>query len=297
MLRLVLAACLIFALALSAYAFDFLGIREMLQRTNQQLPDEAYDYIQSHDMSMDSTDWRCDIVESLCDEKNILITIAVTASDDYILAPTDAGPESPASIIGLDDDRTLGEYAAAHGKKLLCVGAGIQDREALGIAHTSQAFESTSVQEMTILLQAQKTVSSSIQEVVCVITAVEETAVREHIMGVTLVEAPTGGSGQFIPHDPTAVPGITVGNATVAETPLGISIRFMQTITDEKAFDNFKKVEFDGLTYGEGGLVLEDDGNWWLTVTRCTGTVGNTLTARFYDLDGQLLGTIEFVKN
>ena len=59
---------------------------------------------------------------------------------------------------------------------------------------------------------------------------------------------------------------------------------------------NIKKVEFDGLVYGQGGTVLEDDGNWWFTVSGCTGDVGDTLIARYYDWDDQLIGTIEFVK-
>ena len=87
-----------------------------------------------------------------------------------------------------------------------------------------------------------------------------------------------------------------IGEAAITETPLGISIRYMETITDEEAFSNIKKVEFEGLVYGQGGTVLEDDGNWWFTVSGCTGDIGDTLIARYYDWDDQLVGTIEFVK-
>ena len=84
------------------------------------------------------------------------------------------------------------------------------------------------------------------------------------------------------------------GEATVAETPLGISIRFMQTATDDAVWDNLKKVEFDGIVRGEGGWVLEDDGNWCFTVSRCAGSVGDTLTAHYYDWDDNIVGTIVF---
>ena len=47
-LRLILAACLIFALALSAYALNFLGIREMLSKTGKELPPAADAHIQQH---------------------------------------------------------------------------------------------------------------------------------------------------------------------------------------------------------------------------------------------------------
>jgi len=125
---LVLAACLVFAMALTAYAFNFLGIREMLQKNGEDLPEEAIGYIQEQDMSIDSKVWRTEVTESLCDAENIYITITVTASGEYIVAPTDAMPEHNISVIGLMGDQTLGEYAAEHGKKLLCVGAGIQER-------------------------------------------------------------------------------------------------------------------------------------------------------------------------
>lgn len=291
---LILAACLVFAFAITAYAFNFLGIREMLQRKGQELPEEAYGYIQEHDLSIDSKVWRCDVTESLCDDKNICITVTVTTPGEYILAPTDATPESTVRVIGIDGDQTLEEYAKAEKKKLLFVGMDIEERESLGIAHTSQTFESTSPQEMTILYQAQKTASAPIQEVICVVTGVEETAVRSHYMGITLEEAPSDGSMTYVPVDPDAIPGLTVGNATVTQTPLGISIRIKETMTDEDAFYNIMKVEFDGLEYGVGGSVLEDDGNWYLAVSGCTGTVGDELTVRYYDWNSELIGSIVF---
>ena len=68
----------------------------------------------------------------------------------------------------------------------------------------------------------------------------------------------------------------------------------MEPITDEELRYTIKKVKFDGLTSGDGGTVLEDDGNWYLTVSGCTGTLGNTLIARFYDWDDQEIGVITF---
>ena len=297
LIRLVLAACLIFALAVTAYASNFLGIREMLKRSGEELPGEAYEYIQTHDMSIDSTVWRCDVTESLTDARNIYISVTVTTPGKYVLAPADASAESLTSVIGLDGTQTLGEYAAEQRKELLFLSMDIEEREALGITHTAQSFESVSPQEMTILLHANKTESTPVRDVVCVVTGVEETAIREHHMGITLVEAPTAGSGAYVPDDPNGIPGVIIGDATINETPLGLSIRFMETIVDEAALNNIKKVEFDGVQYREGGLVLEDDGNWYFTASRCTGDVGAVLTARFYDWDNELIGTVTFGRN
>lgn len=47
----VLAACLVFALASTAYAANFLGIREMWQRPDRQLPEAAADQIDQHSES------------------------------------------------------------------------------------------------------------------------------------------------------------------------------------------------------------------------------------------------------
>ena len=107
-------------------------------------------------------------------------------------------------------------------------------------------------------------------------------------------EAPAESSGVYVPDDADAVPEMRAGNATVTETPMGITIRFMQTVTSEDVWDNLKKVEFDGIVRGEGGWVLEDDGNWWLTVSRCTGEMGDTLTARYYDWDDQEIAAVVF---
>lgn len=291
---LILAACLVFAMALTAYAFNFLGIREMLSRRGQELPDEAYGYIQEHTEAAEAEDWSARITESLCDDSKVMVTVTVSGGDKYIIAPTDADPNTLALNIGIEGDLTLGEYAAQQGKELLFVGATLKENASL-TGHGSQHFENVADNEMTILVQADTWATE--EDVICRVYAVDEAWNKLTVdLPVTLVKAPSDGSAVYVPDDPDAIPGIIVGDATVTETPLGTTIRFMETITDEEASFNIKKVEFDGFTYGEGGLVLEDDGNWWRTVSRCTGTAGDTLTVRFYDWDSQEIGTITFRK-
>lgn len=290
----ILAACLVFALAITAYATNFLGIREMLQKSNQELPEDALEYIQEHDETIDSQGWKCEVTESLCDDKNIFITINVSSLSEYILAPTDATPEHNVAVIGLDGEETLGEYAAEQNKKLLFVGASIQDSENLGITASTQTFASSSPQELTIMIHAQKTETGSLGEVTCNVTGTEENAVLTRSLPITLAEAPSDGSIAYIPVDPDVIPGITVGAATVEETPLGIGVRFLETITDEDAFYNIMKIEIDGITYSEGGSVLEDDGNWYYTISCGMGTVGDTLTIHFYNWDKEVIGSVVF---
>ena len=294
MMRLILAACLILALALSAYALDFLGIRDMLRKTGKELPPAAEPLIQSHTETAAAEDWSARVVESLCDDSKIMVTVAVSGGDKYIIAPTDADPDTLAINIGIAGTQTLGEYAKEQGKELLFVGASLRDSAASG-GHGSQHFEHTSDSEMTILVQAD--VWGTQENAVCHVYAVDANWEKMTLdIPLQLSKAPVSGSNLYIPDHADAVPGMILGNATVTETPLGYTIRYMETITDEDARYNIKKVEFDGLVYGEGGTMLEDDGNWYLTVSGCTGTLGDTLTARFYDWDDQEIGTITFRK-
>lgn len=289
---LVLAACLVFAMALTAYACNLFGIRDFFTK----LPETAEPYIQEHSETKAAEDWSARITESLCDETKVMVTVTVSGGDKYIIAPTDADPDTLAINIGIEGDMTLGEYAALQGKQLLFVGASLKQNDSLG-GVGSQSFRHTSDSEMAILVTANKTEALTENEIVCHVYAVDEQWNKLTLdIPFSLAEAPSEGMGTYVPVDAEVVPGMIVGEATITETPLGLTIRYMETITDEDAFYNIKKVEFEGLVYGKGGTVLEDDGNWWFTVSGCTGEVGDTLIARYYDWDDQLVGTIEFVK-
>ena len=289
---LVLAACLVFAMALTAYACNLFGIRDLFTK----LPETAEPYIQEHTETKAAEDWSARITESLCDETKVMVTVTVSGGDKYIIAPTDADPDTLAVNIGIEGDMTLGEYAAQQGKQLLFVGATLTQNDSLG-GNGSQGFRNASDSEMTILITADKTNALTENEIICHVYAVDEEWNKLTLdIPFSLAEAPSEGLGTYVPVNANAIPGMIIGEATITETPLGISIRYMETATDEEAMYNIKKVEFDGLVYGQGGTVLEDDDNWWFTVSGCTGDVGDTLIARYYDWDDQLVGTIEFVK-
>ena len=286
---LVLAACLVFAMALTAYACNLFGIRDLVR----SLPETAEPYIQEHTETKAAEDWSARITESLCDETLVYVTVTVSGGDKYIIAPTDADPDTLAVNIGIEGDMTLGEYAAQQGKQLLFVGASLEQNDSLG-GVGSQSFRNASDSEMTILVTAEKTAALTENDIVCHVYAVDGEWNKLTLdIPFSLAEAPSEGMGTYVPVDAEAIPGMIVGEATITETPLGISIRYMETAADEEAMYNIKKVEFDGLVYGQGGTVLEDDGNWWFTVSGCTGEVGDTLIARYYDWDDQLVGIIE----
>lgn len=296
---LVLAACLVFSLAITAYAANLFGIREMFRTPNRELPEAVEPYIQQHTEAAQSEDWSARVTESLCDGTKILLTVTISGGDQYIVAPTDAMPSDTIGLIGLSGDQTLESYAQSQGKKLLLVGATLRRNEGLGIFTEAQKFENSSPTEMHILVEADRTNSEPAGDAVCQVYALEagSDAVERLELPFTLAEAPNEGESIFVPVTPDAIPGMTVGEATVTETAMGISIRWMETITDQEAHFNIKKVDFDEITdYDGGGLVQADDGNWYFQISMGKGKVTDTLTAHFYDWDDQPIGEIVFKK-
>ena len=292
-----LAASLVFTLALTAYAMNMFGIREMFRSENRELPDAADPYIQQHTETAAAEGWSARITESLCDTGNILTTVTVSGGDKYILVPTDAMDTDPVGIIGVEGDQTLGEYAAAQGKELLFVGATLMHNEHLGIFTEAQRFVNVSDTEMNILVESGRSGEAG-GDAVCKIYARDEAGNRLDLeLPFTLEQAPAEGEQVYVPDDPDAIPGMTVGEATVKETPLGLSVQWPETITDQEASYNIMKVQIEGVTFHEGGgSVLEDDGSWRFQASMGEGTLGDTMTVHFYDWNKQPIGDIVFRK-
>lgn len=297
---LILAASLVFALALTAYAVNLFGIRELFGTQTQKLPEEAVPYIQTETAAAEATDWSCQITESLCDNASVMATVTISGGDKYIIAPTYSGPMDSVSTIGIPGNQQLGEYAAAQGKKLLLVGARITKVGNADTINGSQRMESISESEMVILTQCSKTVSAPTLDAVCQIYAQEAGSdeVQRMELPFTLTEAPANTEGETIyrTETPDAIPGMTVGDLHVTQTPLGINLRMLETVTDQEAYYNIMKFDIDGLTYGEGGAVLEDDGNYYFTVNMCQGTLGDTLVIHYFDWHKDPIGDITFRK-
>ena len=289
------AACLVLSLAVTAYALNLFGIREMFRTENRELPEAADPYIHQHTETAAAEDWSARITESLCDTGKILTTVTVSGGDKYIIVPTDAMADDTVGIIGVEGDQTLSEYAAAQGKELLFVGATLRPNEHFEIFTEAQSFANVSPTEMNILVESNMSGDVSDGDAVCKIYAMDMAENRLNLeLPFTLEPVPTEGERVYIPVDPDAVPGLSVGEATVKETPLGLSVRWMETMTDQEAFYNIMKVEIEGVTYREGGSVLEDDGNWYFQFAMGEGTVGDTMTVHFYDWDKQPIGDIVF---
>lgn len=200
---LVLAACLVFSLAITAYAANLFGIREMFRTPYRELPEAVEPYIQQHTDAVQSyipqnteaareDHWSARVTESLCDGTKILVTVTISGGDQYIVVPTDAMPSDTVGLIGLSGDQTLESYAQSQGKKLLLVGATLRRNEGLGIFTESQKFENSSPSEMHILVEADRTSSDPAGDAVCQVYALEaeSEAVERLELPFTLTETP-----------------------------------------------------------------------------------------------------------
>ena len=293
---LILAACLVFAMAVTAYATNLFGIREMFRIHNPELPGAADPYIQQHTETAAAEDWSARITESLCDTGKILTTVTVSGGEKYIVVNTDAVADDPVTVIGMEGKQTLREYAEEQGKELLFVGASLMQNEHLGIFMESQSFLNVSATEMNILVESSRSGEES-GDAICAVYARDEAGNYMNLeLPFTLEKAPAKDERVYVPVDADVIPGMTMGEATVKETPLGLSVSWLVTINDEAAADNVMKVEVEGITYREGGFVWGDDGNLYFQFSMGEGDVGDTMTAHIYDWDRQLIGKIEFVK-
>lgn len=297
LLGLILAACLVFSLAITAYAANIWGIREMFRTYNRELPEAAEPYIQQHTEAAAAEGLSARITESLCDTGKILTTVTVSGGDKYIVVPTDAMVDDSVGIIGIEGNLTLGEYAETQGKELLFVGASLMQNEHLGIFTEGQTFVNLSDTEMNILVESGRGAGADGGDAICIVYARDNAGNRLNLeLPFKLEPVPTEGERVYVAVDPDAIPGLSVGEATVKETPLGISVRWMVTTTDLEARYNIMKVEIEGVTYREGSFGLEDDGNCYFQFAMGEGTVGDTMIVHFYDWDKQPIGDIVFKK-
>lgn len=294
-----LAACLVFALAVTAYAANLYGLRELFRTQTRELPEEALPFVQTETVATEaSTGWSCAITESLSDNATVMATVTISGGDQYIIAPTYVGPDDSVMEIGLAGDQTLGEYAQAQGKKLLLVGASIKTIGGKAAGNGSQRMQSLSDSEMVILTQANKTISGANLEAVCRVYALEAGTddVQRIDLPFTLTMAPaTAEEIVYRAEVPDAIPGLTVGELHITKSALGYNLRMPETVTDQDAYYNIMKIDVDGLTYGEGGgSVLGDDGNWYFEAQMCQGSLSDPLTIRYYDWEKEPIGDIVF---
>ena len=272
-----------------AYASNLWGIREMW---HGELSEEAAEMIQIQDETYEAEDWSCKLTETLYDGNSITAAVKISGGDQYILIPTDLSPEDPASANGFDFDGTLAEYAESQGKSLLNVSAHLSIGEYR--ANGFMSFENISDSEMVILTSANinaDSIDDYADDALCTVYANGQKIELPFSLKTGYMKE----IGTFVPVDPTVIPGMTVGTATVTETELGIYISFPVAFSDEE--HDIVVADCDTVTdFNSTGFAMGRDGVWYAEMNMGQGEVGDTLTVLFEDVMCNPIGEIVFEK-
>lgn len=294
------AAALLLALGATAWALGHGGIRELwpqLTANRTAFPGTAEEWIEPREEAAQTEDWRCRILETYCDDTQIVITASITCSDRFLPVPTDADESYPAAALGFDGDGTLGEYAAGKGKELLYLNLGVND-DRIGEIGASIHFENVSDSELLILHDGRKVRSFDTLDTWC--TVVAQRGGAEDIERVKIPLTLRAGTSKVLavyrPVDPAAVPGVTdVGEATLSETPLGLVLQYPAAGEDSEAgrailYFACEEIDFRGRALG----FTAEDGTEYARLTMGEGETPDTLTIHYYDWDKQLIGDLVF---
>ena len=276
-------------------AMNRLGMQEVTQDTPYAVPSEAASYIETQSAQETTAEgWSCTMLESLFDSASFTISIGISGGDKYVVVPEDCDAGVDVSAIGLPSGQTLGDYAAQQGKTLLYVGAGIQDRDKLGIATTTLFYESQSDSEMTIVETGQKSTDVSVTEGICRVSAWVDGQ-----KDVTRVELPftvkeaAGDVLVYKAEGDNEVAGIRTNSFRVYQSPAGNSIVFDQELP-EIVTEDLKRMDIDGISYAEGGWLDDGNGGYECRWSKVQGNFGDTLTLRFINWDNEVMGSVIF---
>ena len=276
-------------------AMNYLGMQEITQDTPYAVPSEAAEYIETQSAQVTMEDWNCTMLESLFDSATFTVSIGVSGGEKYIIIPDYCGPGDDVSEIGLPSGQTLGDYADQQGKTLLCVSGDINDRDKLGIAVTTLLFKSQSDSEMTIVITGQKSSDVSVSEGSCSVAArvADQNDVMRAELPFTVKEA-AGEEMVYVADEEKVIAGIRTNSFKVLQSPVGTTIVFDQELTGGTFPEDLKRMDIEGLDYGEGGWTYDSNGGLECSWARVQGTFSDTMTLSFLNWDNEIIGSVTF---
>ena len=293
---LVLAACLVIAMALTAYAANFMGIREAMTGTLKQVSPGEAAYITPETAAAESdAGWSCALTESLYTGEKIMLSVTIRAGEDYILIPAYINGSYPVGEIGLSGNETLQEYADRLGKTLLKAEASMDftdwDVNGQGIFPRSNGTN-----ELTLILSSEHTLRGpETLTGTCTVyvwpLGQEEPTIETLPLSLTAAPEPEGDKQIFHPVVSDSVPGMLFQDGTLSKSLSGYRLQLPFTITDKGLVDDYLKTYCEELDLW--GLLDKSTGNVFYDIP--TNDFGQA-TIQIRNSDSEIVGTVWIVE-
>ena len=293
---LILAACLVIAMALTAYAVNFMGIREAMTGTLEQVsPGEAAYITPETAVAESDAGWSCALTESLYTGEKIMLSVTIRAGEEYILIPAYINGSYPVGEIGLSGDETLQEYADRLGKTLLKAEASMDftdwDVNGQGIFPRSNGTN-----ELTLLLDSEHTLRGpETLTGTCTVyvwpLGQEEPTIETLPLSLTAAPEPEGDKQIFHPVVSDSVPGMLFQDGTLSKSLSGYRLQLPFTVTDRGLVDDYLKTYCEELDLW--GLLDKSTGNVFYDIP--TNDFGRA-TIQIRNSDSEVVGTVWIVE-
>lgn len=293
---LILAACLVIAMALTAYAVNFMGIREAMTGTLEQISPGEAAYITPETAAAESdAGWSCALTESLYTGEKIMLSVTIRAGEEYILIPAYINGSYPVGEIGLSGDETLQEYADRLGKTLLKAEASMDftdwDVNGQGIFPRSNGTN-----ELTLILDSEHTLRGpETLTGTCTVyvwpLGQEEPTIETLPLSLTAAPEPEGDKQIFHPVVSDSVPGMLFQDGTLSKSLTGYRLQLPFTVTDKSIVDDYLKTYCEELDLW--GLLDKSTGNVFYDIP--TNDFGQA-TIQIRNSDSEVVGTVWIVE-
>ena len=293
---LILAACLVITMALTAYAVNFMGIREAMTGTLEQVSPGEAAYITPETAAAESeAGWSCALTESLYTGEKIMLSVTIRAGEEYILIPAYINGSYPVGEIGLSGDETLQEYADRLGKTLLKAEASMDftdwDVNGQGIFPRSNGTN-----ELTLILDSEHTLRGpETLTGTCTVyvwpLGQEEPTIETLPLSLTAAPEPEGDKQIFHPVVSDSVPGMLFQDGTLSKSLSGYRLQLPFTVTDKSIVDDYLKTYCEELDLW--GLLDKSTGNVFYDIP--TNDFGRA-TIQIRNSDSEVVGTVWIVE-
>lgn len=293
---LILAACLVIAMALTDYAVNFMGIREAMTGTLEQVSPGEAAYITPETAAAESdAGWSCALTESLYTGEKIMLSVTVRAGEEYLPIPPDATASDSVGVIGLSGRKTLQEYANELGKTLLHVNARMDfadwDTNGQGLFTKNHGTD-----EITIILESEHTFRGPEEltgtcKVLVRPFGQEDSLSEELPLSLTAAPEPEGDKQIFHPVVSDSVPGMLFQDGTLSKSLSGYRLQLPFTVTDKSIVDDYLKTYCQELDLW--GLLDKSTGNVFYDIP--TNDFGQA-TIQIRNSDSEVVGTVWIVE-